>query len=246
MTAEEMLYRAEVGYDIITGHAAEGISKKEWSTFLTGAQMDVVKIHLPTSPTLLTFELTELLKNQFSELVSYTQNVDHVPGVNLPNSYLFEIPDNYMYGLLGSIKYKDKPCLDGVYTKVKPISYNYYDLNVDNPYKEVNDKMAWRLVTSSTGQNKKQHDVIAKYEPSVYKLTYLKIPDPIIVYEAEFNSDDSEIQGVKLSSLSASMHCEMNELLHDNIVEKAILRAQVAMGDAQSAQLTGAVISQLH
>jgi hypothetical protein len=120
MTAEEMHYRAEVGYDFITGFSAAGISKKEWSLFLTTAQMDIVKKKLPVNLTDKSFEEVELLSVQFSELTKEAVDVNGVPtttpsldqsgGVS-STSIFYNIPDDFLYGVLEHVDYKgDDSC----------------------------------------------------------------------------------------------------------------------------------------
>ena len=42
MTAEQMNYEFDIGYDFITNFEAPGVEKKEKSTFLTKAQEEIV------------------------------------------------------------------------------------------------------------------------------------------------------------------------------------------------------------
>jgi len=122
MTAEEMLYRVEVAYDFITGFSAAGISKKEWSLLLSEAQMDVIKMHLPSKGNELSFEETELLSEQFSEIITDAvttsgvlttkPSVSQAGGVD-DSSIFYDIPNDFLYGLSEKITYKgDEECIE--------------------------------------------------------------------------------------------------------------------------------------
>lgn len=119
MTAEEMLYRAEVGYDFITGFSAASISKKEWSLFFTTAQMDVVKKRLPVSDKDVSFEEVELIAEQFSELI--TDAIDSSgSSTTVPSIYqlggadrrsvFYDIPDDFLYGILEKVEFVESDC----------------------------------------------------------------------------------------------------------------------------------------
>ena len=138
MTAEEMLYRAEVGYDIITGYSAGGISKKEWSIFLTEAQMDYIKIHLPVKAADISFEKSELISEQFSELVSdaidestglltTNKSLNQYGGIS-PYSTFYDIPSDFLYGLYSDISTYNTNCLN---TQMEIVNKDYIYLSLE-------------------------------------------------------------------------------------------------------------------
>jgi len=151
MTAEEMLYRAELAYDFITGFSAAGITKKEWSMLLTEAQMDVVKMHLPNKGNELSFEETELLSEQFSEIITdavdFYGNITTKPSIDQAGgvddaSIFYDIPTDFLYGLSEKITYKgDDECIEE--KKIKK-SNSVYSAFVDLFGTDIaNDSASW-------------------------------------------------------------------------------------------------------
>jgi len=325
MTAEEMLYRAEVGYDIITGHAAEGITKKEWSLFLTEAQLDLVKAHLPVKSTEISFEKTELISEQFSELVSDAVTVsgslstkisiNQIGGIT-DKSVFFDLPSDFLYGLYGLVSYRDdsscekeekvivyddkgeivflhlyseeiynlaktwtntekltyldnNPSPDMIHyeaigggvtatyynltkipykAKIKPISHNYYAMNKGNDFKKPFHELAWRIVAKSENDSLR-HEIIPYKPVKDYYLRYLKMPNPIIIFDEEYEDDTDTIQGVVLDDVfnsGNSIDTELSESFCDNIIRQAISKAQIAIGDSQAVQLGGMTASVLN
>lgn len=305
MTAEEMLYRAETGYDFITGFSAAGISKKEWSLFLTQSQFEIIKSKLPVRGTDLSFEETELLSEQFSELISDAidsngqlitkPSLNQLGGID-KRSIFFSLPDDFLYGLSEKIDYTDSVCIETIpvikttniatfavsngytgnlsnmspaeiedyinsnssdvlafdvslntisyYTveevkekhRVKAITHNYYIANVDNPHKMPHTSLAWRLKAKST-DGKIRHELIPYKKVKNYYLRYLRMPSPIIIYDSEYQYDDGEIQGVVLNTVTQSIDCILKDSICDIIINRAIVIAQINLGDLQAAQV---------
>jgi hypothetical protein len=152
MTAEEMLYRAEVSYDFITGFSAASISKKEWSLFLTTAQLDVIKKKLPVKQTDDSFEETELLFEQFSELVTDAiddngnlttkKSINQYGGID-PSSMFFDLPSDFLYGLVENVDYEDEECISST-EKIVTTSWTefaeYYNYDGDSSTATDTDK----------------------------------------------------------------------------------------------------------
>jgi hypothetical protein len=94
-----------------------------------------------------------------------------------------------------------------------------------------------------------RHEIVSYHPPEDYKLRYLKMPTPIIIFDEDYEGDTDTIQGQLLSNIftgGISMSSEMSESACDNIVQRAVTRAQTALGDAPAAQLTGAANAALN
>lgn len=83
--------------------------------------------------------LYKLLKK--SPIIEVAQSISFYPGVK---TYVAEVPSDFKIakGELAKIRNSNG---DEDTIRVKSISNNYFNLNVENPFKKPSDKLAWRL-----------------------------------------------------------------------------------------------------
>lgn len=252
MTAEEMVYRCELGMDI-GNLSAPGYTKKEWSVMLTESQESIIKNRLfpEGNKYKVTLEEVEKRANDFSELINhfgaltFTQTAS-----NLPNGYFVDLPQDFFYGLGETTDIKlneDNICYpSGIKTQVttKPITSNYYFANRLNPFKNPNIDLVWRLkferadVTSAISlSNLRRHELITDgtYVPIKYSLRYLRRPNPIIAYEI---GETGLINNIDLSTLTGSIHCELDPQIHPEIVSRAVTIALGRLRDDKGYQIS--------
>lgn len=86
--------------------------------------------------------------------------------------------------------------------KVKPVSYDEYNINIDNPHKKPDSSLVWRL---DYGDESVRHELITDgtVTPVLYKLRYIKYPTDIDIYSnntSDLNSSDHfEIVNIAVS-----------------------------------------------
>jgi hypothetical protein len=107
---------------------------------------------------------------------------------------------------------------------IKPISYDEYNIQIDNPFEKPNEKYAWRLDISNIN-NTKVVEIISPYNITgslEYQIRYIKYPKPIIItnLNTAFPSDNLTIDGI-----SAETPCELNTEICREILDRAVLLA---------------------
>ena len=118
--------------------------------------------------------------------------------------------------------------------QVIPVSYSEYLRLMSKPFKEPLKRQAWRLISNGGVSNKVEivltSSDLAKYTVWNYIIRYVKKPNPIVL--DNFDSKYS-IEGVHVKT-----QCELNEAVHDAILQRAVELAKVAWEeDANQAQI---------
>ena len=124
---------------------------------------------------------------------------------------------------------------------VIPISYTEYSRVMSKPFKRPLKNQAWRLL-EGTGDNKLADIIIGTNDTlRVYGIRYLKRPRAIIL---------TTLDGVTLDGKTTSQTCELDPILHPEILQRAVelakasytgdLQSQIALGQASQTNI-GAV-----
>ena len=140
---------------------------------------------------------------------------------------------------------------NGTETKlvVLPISYVEYTRLMSKPFKRPVKSQAWRLLDSSEGA--KRVELIVGPSDSIikYSFRYIRRPKPIVLG----NLDGLSIEGDNGSSQTpSSTSCELDPILHQEILQRAVelakaaytgdLTTQVALGQSSQTEI-GTVVS---
>ena len=217
LTAAEMKVEFEILFDKIVNLAAPGYDNEETSLFLNLAQERILKGRLNPKGNKYgdTFEETEKRRKDFSELIrdaidgsgNLTTSISSNQNGILPNGVFFDLPLDFLYAITERIE-SDIVCKSGFkQIDVKPITHDQYNINVDNPFKQPDDNLAWRMDFSResvSSTEKKRHEIItdSSYSPKKYYLRYIKRPV------------DIDIDG--------AVDCELDAAIHREIVAKAV------------------------
>jgi hypothetical protein len=258
MTAEDMLYECEVGFEAIANFSLPGFEKKEWSSFLTQAQENILKQRLNVRGNKYgeILEGTEKRSLDFSELVKssvpiFPSSLNYI--TQFPNSYLFTLPTDCFYPINERVETDKLDCKKGGYLQlpVKPISHGYYNANSDNPlkkpYLDRTEGLVWRVkherenetfTGGTTGYiyDKPQvHEIITDgtFGITSYLLRYLRRPRPILIHDV---NDSTSFRGYLMTT--TSLHCELDESIHPEIVTEAIKKAAASMNDQARYQIS--------
>lgn len=164
-----------------------------------------------------TEELRRLLNNLVVSIALDISSALRVVGLT-ELSKIFMLPDNLAFIIFEEIVYDD-PSL-GCYNKstatVVPIRHDELDKVRNNPFRGPTKYRALRL-DLGTSNSSQTVEIIPKYLFSTYIIRYLRKPKPIILEDLP---DELTIGGQSNAS-----ECELNPLLHQMVLERAVLMA---------------------
>lgn len=240
MTAQQMKYEWEVGYDRITNFDAPGYNEKEISTFLTKAQEQLV-LELYRNGN----HYKEEFKKSLNMLKTPHDIVVFAAGP-YPLSFVGALPADVLvvYNEVGALTTNTShvyPSATLTDVHVKPVDDDFYHLNKKNPFKKpsVKNDLIWRLDFHTT--TVKQHVYVVEANCTLTKVTvhYYKKPSPIIIPWSSYVVGDGSIDGVNWSAHTvASMDCALDPITHRDIVDRAVLLAYAAIQDEKGVQLS--------
>lgn len=157
--------------------------------------------------------------------VSTAVNINGVPSKYDDRSVIYLLPSNILFILNEKIKVSNKNYV------IVPINYNEYDRLMSKPFAEPLKKQAWRLFQSNIGYDLMSEIIpITGVTPSTsnYVIRYVRRPSPIILISL---TGDLSIDGV--TSVS---ECELNPIIHIDILLKAVELAYFRMGGGSQKQ----------
>lgn len=171
---------------------------------------------------------------QYTELDSYIKYDDRSIVYKLPKEVLFILNETIRVD-----KYKGDTHEWSKQLVIKPISYREYDREMSKAYAQPLKKQAWRLFNNpSTGYDIFSEIILNeayKDKPQdnehynvAYKLRFIKRPQPIVLVELP---NDLTIDGVREVT-----QCELNPILHMDIVNKAVELAIVTKSSRMAPQ----------
>ena len=223
MSVEEMDNMFDVLYNNITSNQAPGLNAYEKSVFLTKGQDEILKNYFnPKSKGNTTqdgFDGSAKRQVDFSMLTSVeTKSTgfenplfdtrENTKSVDLPSKLMFAINE------VVEVARNNKP----VILQVIPIKFDEYSRLMCKPYKRPLKYQAWRLTNNSTS-NKADivigpSDILTKYT-----IRYVRRPNPIIV---------SSLDGLTIENKGTATECELDPILHEEILQRAVELAKVA------------------
>lgn len=217
----------DVLYNNIMSNAAPGINEYEKSVLLTKAQDEIVKNYFNPKGNKYQEGFDGSAKRQidFSGLISVKEGtlLDGQAGFDL-RAKIYRMPEDVFLIINETLT------TDTGVKQVVPISFDEYSRLMSKPYKEPLKYQAWRLVTEGSGSD----DIIVELIPhsgetvSKYTIRYVRRPKPIILVDLASEYGDVSINGVSTIS-----ECELNPLIHEEILQRAVELAKIAYtGDA--------------
>lgn len=244
----ELSNEFDVMYNNIMGgeNVAPGLDEYEKSVFLTKAQNQIVKDYFNPrlNKPMQGFDGSEVRQIDFSMImrVAPITSFTNAQLDNRNNSKRAEMPE----GILAVVNEFVDVQRDGkaVRLSVYPIEYTEYARLMSKPYKRPVHYQAWRIVDSTN--NKKEAEFIVGTNDTIQKYTirYVKTPRAIILQDLDGD--------VSLDGVQTAQECELDPMIHHEILQRAVelakaayvgdLSSQIALG--QSSQTEIGVVAQ--
>ena len=232
MTTAELSSQFDVLYNNILSNASPGLDEYEKSVLLTKAQDEILKSHLTPYGNKYRQGVDDSAKRQvdFSMLTTVVE-------YNNANPSHIEFPANVFSALTETVSViKDGVSKERV---IVPISYEEYQRLLAKPYHYPLKRQVWRIITGqNTGKTAPVVQLIFTPEDSgsdvsyLYTIRYIRKPQPIIL------CDLAEIEeGLTIDGISTQTECEVDPILHTEILQRAIELAKSAYGSDVNGQL---------
>lgn len=217
----------DVLYNNIMSNAAPGINEYEKSVLLTKAQDEVLKNYFNPRGNKYQEGFDGSAKRQidFSGLISVA-DCTAIEGEGLDlRAKIYRMPSDVFLVINETLT------TDTGVKQIVPIKFDEYSRLMSKPYKEPLKYQAWRLVTEGSGNDNVVVEVIPHSGETVSKYTvrYVRRPKPIVLVDLASEYGDVSINGVSTIS-----ECELNPLIHEEILQRAVELAKVVYtGDAK-------------
>ena len=249
MLIEEFSNQFDILYNNIMSNAAPGLNEYEKSVFLTKAQYEIVKNYFsPTSKgNTLGQGFDDSAKRQadFSALTK-TEKCTVYTGTDREaideRSTVYKYPSDVFIVINESLK-NDK----GRILQVIPLRYDEYIRLMSKPFKRPLKNQAWRLINSGTVSNSagdKYVEIVVGPTDTItansYKVRYVKKPTPIILGDLDgLSIDNYKFTGQALPAGATAIdgECELDPILHEDILQRAVELAKAAYASDQNGQL---------
>lgn len=235
MTNQEFSNEFDVLYNNITSNQAPGLDEYEKSVFLTKAQDEIVKNYFNPKGNKYQEGFDGNAKRQI-DFSMIMRSVNLPDGSNTFKDGIFDtrgksiqIPEDIMM-ILNEYATVTRAFSDSTNSEVRltivPINYNEYSRLMSKPYKRPLKWQAWRLLTNDGTQKKAEIIVGPNDTLSKYTIRYIKRPRAIIL---------SNLEGVTLDNSAREQECELDPILHQEILQRAVELAKSAyIGDINS------------
>lgn len=245
MTTEEFSLEFDIHYNSITGHQSPGIDLYEKSVFLSKAQLEIVKSYYSVKSNRKQegFESSEKRRQDLKELIKdYKSSNSFVNDSNIHSqSRFFNIPDDVFLIINEKVRVISEGCDLNKLINIKPVTHDEFNIQIDNPFKNPDNRVAWRL-DFSTIDNDKVVEIVSPFNIDgqlEYQLRYLKYPRPIILTDLELLYPG---ENLSIDGYTSEATCELSEEIHKEILDRAI---EIALRDYSPQKLEAAVSTNL-
>lgn len=260
MDRQEFSYRFDVLYNNIASNASPGINEYEKSVFLTKAQDEIVKGYFNPAGNKYRqgFEETEKRKMDFSTILvvrPYLQDCTEQYSRKgftpfHKNGKLYEWPEDLLF-----VADETVTTTEGDTLSVIPIDNVSYLRLMSKPFQYPPRSQCWRMVHTlsdsndiqATPESKKKRfitEIVTSLQLSTYILRYIKKPYPIILPFVDDSNNSPvnrslgvTIDGYDFYDLQHMAACELDEYLHEEVLQRAVELAKASMGDQQEFML---------
>lgn len=229
MSTSEFSNEFDVLYNNIMSNAAPGLNEYEKSVLLTKAQEEIVKNHFEPLGNKYGQGLDDSPKRQidFSELIKVGEGVLNTSAPTITfdkRAKVYDLPSDLFLVINEAVD------TNAGTKQIIPISYTDYTRLMSRPYKEPVKYQAWRIITTSNNNISVELIVNSNETINNYKVRYIRRPAPIITADLS-----SEYGDVTINGISTVSECELNPIIHNEILQRAVELAKAAyQGDLQA------------
>lgn len=229
MTTREFDLEFDVLYDNVTSGKAPGLNAYEKSLFLTKAQDQILKNYF--NP------LGNKYQEGYSDSVKRTVDFSNIMksvsisgriGVNTTykNTMIYDQPDDIFLPVSFNLRNAD-----GKELQVRHVKEDELTRLFSKPYKEPFKGQAYKIDNSTTT---KTYEIIVGRaginDDYILHVRYIRVPSPIILTDFE---EYERVLGIEdgyliLRGLRTVSECELDPLIHDEILDRAVNLAKVA------------------
>lgn len=215
----------DILWNNIMSNKAPGLNVYEKSSFLTQAQLALVKDVFTPKANVLQEGIDDSTRRQsdFKTLITNTAPQAATPtnrfNTRTTTKY-YTFPSDAFLVLDEEVMLNDR------YMVVVPLSSEEYARLMKKPFKYPPKGQVWRLITDD-----KQIELIANFPQSAslsYRMRYVKYPTPIILADLP--------QGLTIEGMRLATECALPEHLADEIIQRAVLLAKLAWNDPVSVE----------
>lgn len=222
MTTQEFSDQFDVLYNNVTSNQAPGLDEYEKSVFLTKAQDEILKAYFnpKSNKTMDGFDGNEKRQIDFSmvmRVTSYTPTGKTLLFKSEKQAKRCNISSDIMMFINEFVDVTRSG--NEIRLAVIPIDYNELSRLSMKPYKRPNHYQAWRIIDNSSGTNAVELQVGPNDTISKYTIRYIKRPNPIIL---------EDLDGVSINDSTAKSKCELDPILHEEILQRAVELAKAA------------------
>jgi hypothetical protein len=110
--------------------------------------------------------------------------------------------------------------------KIVPKTHDEFNVQIDNPFRKPNDKVAWRIDYGYSALNStlRTIELISEYKIDLYRLRYIKYPKPIILTNLTTLYPG---ENLTIDNVSTESTCELHQAMHKEILDRAVELALV-------------------
>lgn len=211
----------DVLYNNIMSNAAPGLNEYEKSVFLTKGQEEIVKNYFNPKGNKYGEGMDDSPKRQidFSGLIKVAQGT---PSTTSPLTFeerakVFDLPSDLFIVINEAVSTNTGT------KQVIPISYAEYTRLMSKPYKEPLKYQAWRIISTSSEKISTELIVNSNETIAEYLLRYIRRPAPIITADLS-----SEYGNLTINGIGTISECELNPIIHQEILQRAVELAKAA------------------
>lgn len=216
MTPDEFRNEFCILYNNVMSNQAPELDDYEISVFLTKAQEQLVKAY--ADPNL------NVTQSDFNSLPFKQHIYDKLLATSSGSAVNVKLPENII------AIYREKLDLNGKSYVIKALSNDEQDRMLSKPYPYPVKGYAWRVFDVNGFTLVVEPNI--NLNEGTYHITYIRKPKPIIIS----NIDDLKIDGLN-SPIDEENPCELSEVMHRPIIQRAVELAYAAYKGDISTQI---------
>lgn len=229
MTVTEFSNEFDILYNGVAANEAPALDLYEKSVYLTKAQLELVKNHfIPRGNKYQEgFEQSSKRRADLRSLITLgSSSLKYFNDNRLSvNSQFFSIPSNVFLIIQESaIVTPNSTCETDVIVSIKPITHDEYNRQKDNPFKQPDKSIIWRVDVGGLQPGANNVELISNHNIEEYKFRYIKYPTPIILTDLDttFPGESLSIDG-NTSNATSSLDKSFHREILDRAVELALV-----------------------